>query len=84
MSTVTHEMAERNIPLESQFKPPDSSLVHVYDVSSVLHSLIKEVALEPMFQNCFLLVVRCSIVKYHFTYSAMSYKPRERPTVIQL
>ena len=42
LSTVTYKIEERRIPLGSPSKPPDSSLAHVHDVSSLLHSLIKE------------------------------------------
>ena len=41
LSTHTHEMEERRIPLGSLSKPPDSLLAHVQNVSSVLHSLIR-------------------------------------------
>ena len=45
LSTTAHEMEERRIPFRSPSKPPASSLAHGDDLSSVLHSLIKEGAL---------------------------------------
>ena len=42
-------MEERRIPLGNPSKPLDSSLTHAYDVSSVLHSLIKERAFRTNF-----------------------------------
>ena len=46
LSTVTHEMEERGIPLGNLSKPIDSSSAHAHDISSVQNNLIKEGALR--------------------------------------
>ena len=46
LSTVTHEMEERRIPMGSLSKPLDLSSAHSHDESSVSHGLIKQGALR--------------------------------------
>ena len=73
----------RQMPNKSPSKPEIASLTQAYEISSILHSLIKEGLLEPISLNYLFLVGRWLSERHPLSSGLMNYRPSGRLTVSQ-
>ena len=82
LSAIFQEMEAGQVPNRSPPILENTSLTQAHELSSVLHSLIKEGALGPIFQNCQFSMGRWLRERHPLNNGLMNYSPDGRDSKI--
>ena len=83
LAAISQEIDARQVPNKSPSKPENASLSQAHEVSSILHSLIKEGALRTNIPKLSVLAGRSLRERHPLSSGPMNYRPSGRLTVSQ-